>query len=237
MTEWEWYRNVNTKTVFLHCLFKANWKDGRFEGVVIPRGSFATSLSNLSKECNLTIQNIRSAISHLKSTGEITVQRHGNFSVVTVTNYCQYQDINTETNKPLTNHQQTSNSPLTTIEEYKNNKNIKKDIYSDHQKEVRHKYGTYKHVLLTEKEYNNLISDYGEKAVFEGIQNVDDYVQTKGKTYKDYNLVLRKWGIKSPKINKPFEITKEPEHEMTDEEWAAMYEPGGKMYIAPGGSG
>ena len=128
ITEWEWYRNVNTKTVFLHCLFKANWKDGRFEGVVIPRGSFATSLPTLSRECNLTVQNVRTALEHLKSTGELTVHRHGNFSVVTVTNYCQYQDTNTETNRPSTDLQQTSNSPLTTIEEGKKERKKKEYI-------------------------------------------------------------------------------------------------------------
>lgn len=29
--DWEWYRNGNTFRVFMHCLLRANWKEGRFE--------------------------------------------------------------------------------------------------------------------------------------------------------------------------------------------------------------
>ena len=43
---WEWYLNINVKTLFIHCLLKANWKDGRFEGKELKRGSFVTSLEN-----------------------------------------------------------------------------------------------------------------------------------------------------------------------------------------------
>ena len=30
--KWGWYKNKNTKVVFLHCLLMANWKNGEFEG-------------------------------------------------------------------------------------------------------------------------------------------------------------------------------------------------------------
>ena len=53
----------------------------------------------------------------LKSTGELTYHRHGNFGVISIKNYCYYQDVNTLDNKPPTDLQQTSNKPLTTIEE------------------------------------------------------------------------------------------------------------------------
>ena len=52
--EWEWYRNINTKVLFLHCLLKANWKDGKFEGRGVKRGSFITSIKKLSLELGLT---------------------------------------------------------------------------------------------------------------------------------------------------------------------------------------
>ena len=93
------------------------------------------------------------------------------------------------------------------------------------EKPVRHEYGEYKHILLTDDQYNRLVSDYGEKAVIEGIRKVDEYCQEHGKTYKDYNLTLRKWGIKAPKIVKPAETKikeKEEEPELTDEEWVEL---------------
>ena len=38
--DWEWYQDINTKVLFIHMLMKANWKDGKFMGTTIPRGSF-----------------------------------------------------------------------------------------------------------------------------------------------------------------------------------------------------
>ena len=76
LLDWEWYKNINTKVLFLHMLLKANWKDGRFEGQVIPRGSFVSSLAKLSEETDLTIREVRTAISHLEKSGEVTSKRH-----------------------------------------------------------------------------------------------------------------------------------------------------------------
>jgi len=119
MLDWEWYKDRNTFTLFLHCLLIANWKDGRFMGQVIPRGSFVSSYSQLAEQTNLSVQNVRTAINHLKLTGELTVKSHSKYSVFTVVNYCRYQDDNRRANKQPTNNQQTTNKQLTTIEEYK----------------------------------------------------------------------------------------------------------------------
>lgn len=60
-------------------------------------------------------------------------------------------------------------------------------------KPVRHKYGEYKHVLLTDEQYLKLITDFGENKVKDYITRVDEYCQQYGKSYKDYNLTIRKW--------------------------------------------
>lgn len=70
-------------------------------------------------------------------------------------------------------------------------------------KHIKHKYGEYKHVLLTDEEYGRLCEEYGEPVVLKAIKVVDEYCQTSGKTYKDYNLVLRKWGIDRAKKAEP----------------------------------
>lgn len=117
--EWEWYKDVNTKVVFFHILLKANWKNGRFQGMEIPRGSFATSYQSLAEETGLTVMNVRTAIKHLKLTQEITVSQHSKFSVITVKNYDAYQTANKVANNQLTGNQQATNRQLTTIEEGK----------------------------------------------------------------------------------------------------------------------
>ncbi len=86
-------------------------------------------------------------------------------------------------------------------------------------KKVKHKYGEYGHVALTDEEYSRLVSDYGEPGVKAGITKVDKYCQKSGKTYKDYNLVLRDWGIEAPKIQKPKEVVIDPEEEARQKAW------------------
>lgn len=110
MTSWEWWSNPETLTLFVHCLINANWKDGRFEGHEIKRGSFVTSLPKLSKETGLTMQQTRTALKHLISTGELTKSSFPKFSIITVQNYSTYQDINKVPNRQLTGNQQATNN-------------------------------------------------------------------------------------------------------------------------------
>lgn len=66
--------------------------------------------------------------------------------------------------------------------------------YNKADKPPKHKYGDYKHVLLTAEQYSKLVSDYGESTVIEYIKKVDDWIQLKGKSpYKDFNLAIRNW--------------------------------------------
>lgn len=128
--EWEWYSDINTCRLFVHLLLKANWKPGKFMGVDVDRGSLATSLQNLASETGLSVQNIRTSLKKLKTTGELTVNQHPKFSVITIKNYTLYQDVNSQ----LTINQQSTNSQLTTIEEDKNkevNNSINKLMLSE----------------------------------------------------------------------------------------------------------
>ena len=133
--EWEWWSDINTYRLFTYMLIKANWKDGKFKGSDIPKGSFVSSLCKLSEETGLTINEVRTALKHLISTNEITSKSHSKFTIFTVKNYCLYQDDNEQTtsssqtnNKQITNNSQPINKLLTTIEkEEKGNKgNIEK---------------------------------------------------------------------------------------------------------------
>ena len=112
MLEWEWYKDINTKVVFLHCLLKANWNDGKFQGEDVPRGSFVTSLPKLAEETGLSVQQVRTVINRLKSTGEITDRASRKFRVITIKNYDKYQFDNRQDNRHLTGNQQATNSNI-----------------------------------------------------------------------------------------------------------------------------
>lgn len=58
-------------------------------------------------------------------------------------------------------------------------------------KPQKHKHGEYKHVLLTDDEFERLKKDFDFYE--ELIKKLDEYIETSGKKYKNHNLVLRGW--------------------------------------------
>ncbi len=114
-----WYKDINTFRLFIHMLLKANWKEGNFKGTTVPRGSFVSSYPHLAEECSLTINELRTALKHLKSTGEVTVSTNNKYSMFTVNNYYKYQDDNSQADSQSTDSAHSINSLLTTIKERK----------------------------------------------------------------------------------------------------------------------
>ena len=89
---------------------------------------------------------------------------------------------------------------------------IEKDIEIEKEKErkavkpPKHKHGTYKHVLLTDKQYEKLKADYGEKETEDAIEFLDSYIQEKHYKSHDHNITLRKWvfdAVKERKAKQP----------------------------------
>ena len=58
---------------------------------------------------------------------------------------------------------------------------------------IKHKYGEYKNVLLTDDEYNRLNNDYSN--CDELIKYLDEYIEMKGYKAKSHNLAIRKWVV------------------------------------------
>ena len=108
--DWEWYKKPKTAALFFHLLLNANHKASKFQGRDVPKGSMVTGLLSISSDTGLSVQSVRTSLDHLKSTGEITIKSTNHFSIITITNWEKYQDINTPDNKQLTNHQQTTNN-------------------------------------------------------------------------------------------------------------------------------
>ena len=131
--DWEWYADSATMRVFIHCLLRANWKEGRFFGEAIPRGSFVTSYRTMARELGLTERSIRTAINHLKSTHEVTQRSTNRYTVITVVNYDEYQNSDTQSDKQVTSKRHTSDRQVTTNEESnKGNKGKKKNQKPPH---------------------------------------------------------------------------------------------------------
>ena len=188
ITEWEWYSNPNTFRVFLHCLLMANFTDGRFEGQEIKRGQFVTSLPSLSKQTCLSVQQVRTALDHLKSTGEITDISTSKYRVITVVKYDDYQDVNRQNNSQSTGNQQASNSQSTGEQQQYNNNN----------KETKKKRNNLS-ILFIKPTVEDIEQYCDEKGIFGfDAQKFIDYYESNGwkvgrNSMKDWRATVRTW--------------------------------------------
>lgn len=88
---WGWFRSTKILHVFIWLMLKANIKEGHFENDTVKRGSLVTSNARIAEECGLTIDNVRTALANLESTGEITRIIRNRYQLITVVNYDAYQ--------------------------------------------------------------------------------------------------------------------------------------------------
>jgi hypothetical protein len=199
LLDWEWFNDNNTFRLFVYCLLKANYVDTKWRGIDVERGSFITSYNKLSTGTGLTIQQVRTSLNKLLSTGELTHKSHSKYSVISINNYEQYQESNTQPNKQVTNKQQTNNKQITT-----DNKD-KKEIIKEKKKKI------HTHVFITQTEFDTLMHEYGAELVAGYVQRLDEYIGIKGVKYKSHYLVLRKWMRENPNPKWLSELKREQE--------------------------
>ena len=126
--DWGWFKDSKTLHVFIYLIARASIEQTEFMGMKIKRGQVVTSYASISKSTGLSMQSARTAINHLKSTGEITIKRYPKFSVITVENFNKYQtkqqgEQQSANNQPTSNQQSTNN--IIRIKEDKKNKKNK----------------------------------------------------------------------------------------------------------------
>lgn len=152
LLEWEWIDDPSMVTVWVHCLLAANWKDYRYHGEVIPRGSFLTSSRAFAERCGLSESTVRRCFDKLENSRQIDRQVTHRGTLVKVRNYAVFQD--SEMGGPQTSEQtpeQTGEQlPEQTGEQQEKNiknirskevkKNTKKKFFSSHRSEALPEY-------------------------------------------------------------------------------------------------
>ena len=167
LLDWEWYDDINTFRLFIHCLLRANWEDTKWRNIEVKKGSFITSLNTLSEETGLSIQNIRTSLSKLLITNELTSKSYNKYRIVTLNNYDTYQQANKQVNK-RTNKQLTIDKEL---------KNIKKEYYNEILTYFNTNSGLKNIRLITDKRKSGIdacINNYSLKDIYTMIDNCNN---------------------------------------------------------------
>lgn len=129
-------KNHNVWVFWTWCLMKANHKKKHkqtigFQEVFLQPGEFIFGRKMASNETGLSEQTIRTCLSFLKKSKNLTIKSTNKFSILFIVNWDTYQHIEKETNQQINQHV-TSNQPASNHkQEHKNNKTKElKDIYS-----------------------------------------------------------------------------------------------------------
>jgi len=187
--EWEWYDDINCFRLFTHLILKANHKEKRYKGMVIKAGQIVTSRDLLAEETGLSSQQIRTAITKLKSTNEITSVTSSQGTIIEVVNYDKYQIATNE----ITEEQPTSNQRATTNKNDKNNNN--ENIYR-----------SFDNLTLSKDELNKLLTTYSQQDVDDILDAIENYKDNK--KFKSLYLTAKKW-LKKNEPKQPSEINYE----------------------------
>ena len=104
---WEWFDHPEMVQLWIYLLLKANYQPSDWHGIIIPRGSLITTLATISNDTGISIQTLRTCMTRLKSTNEITSKSTNKYTIITI---CKYEDynlaeitINKQNNKQLNN--------------------------------------------------------------------------------------------------------------------------------------
>ena len=158
--EWEWYEDLKTFKLFIHCLLKANWRDKEWKGFKVKRSTFITSIQTLSNETGLSVKEVRTALKKLQNTKEIKVEKRANlFSLVTICKYDDYQSVREKRGKRGANEGQAKGKRgATTNKSNKSNKSNKDNNSNNIVDVVYREIDEIRHRLLENDKYKNALT-------------------------------------------------------------------------------
>ena len=116
ITDWELYKDINSKVLFLHLLLTAAYTDyTTSDGFVVHAGCCFTSIRQLSDETGLSIRQVRTALERLEATHSLTQQTTHRGTLIKLEKWAFFQGEREKATQQTT--QQTTH--------YNNNKNNK----------------------------------------------------------------------------------------------------------------
>ncbi len=216
LLNWQWYGDAAVKSVFIHLLLTANYKETEWNGIVLQPGQVVTSVRKLCEDLHQTNQQTRTALDKLKATNEITVRTTNKYSVITVVNWAKYQSDNDECSKQnnkqingqTTNKTEKINKQINnSIRNIRNNKEIKELLYccesNKAKSEQKNRCGKYHNVFLTHSEYEEVFNwDSGCT-----LEKFSERLHSRGYKYADHYLALKKWHDQDDLKTGPAEIS------------------------------
>ena len=133
--DWEWFTDPKTAHLWEYICLRVNYEPSRFRGIEIRRGEMLESIKTISKNTGLSEKNVRTALEHLKSTGEVACKPTRYGLLINAIKYAHFQSQERETGTQTGTHPeyevamkwQGSGNEVATYKESKEYKEVKKE--------------------------------------------------------------------------------------------------------------
>lgn len=173
---------------------------------------FKGSQEYIANWCGISVRQVRTILNTLEEKGLINKIEY----ITNKAKYNSYAVVNKEVEEKTSDSSIGNNfldygKKLPQVEEKTSDNNIVDNIdYNINNKvaEPRKKFGNYGRVLLTLKQYDKLVEEYGKDFIDNQIQLLDEYIESNNNKnkYQNFNLVLRRsitnnWFKQRPKTN------------------------------------
>ena len=137
LLSWQWFQDSATLHVFICLLLLACFKPLSHAGVDLVPGQLIISRSRLCALTGLSEQRVRTALSHLKATNEITILPRRDFSIVTITHFARWQGLASPAFAPPANQRPTNHQPDKKNDKHVNQEKKKGDFPHEHAQQRR----------------------------------------------------------------------------------------------------
>jgi len=186
---------MDNGVLYTNFLMKLYLKSVKTEGKLLFRNALPYDEKMLSILTGVNIDTVRSALKIFLKFGMVERWDDGTLYISEVQKMIGNE---TDSAKRVRKHREEKKLLLQcNADETKSNtekeleKEIELKLEKKKEKDIRHKYGEYKNVLLTDKQFEKLSKDFSN--IKDLIKLVDEGIQMKGYKYKDFNLVIRTW--------------------------------------------
>lgn len=127
LVNWEWRDQPNTLAVFINLLLEANFCESTWRGVKLNPGDLIFGRKEFSKRTGISERSIRTALTNLKSTNNLTIKSTNRYSVISINNWVRYQIQDQQTDQQATSKRPASDHTIR-IKELKNKRNTNVDL-------------------------------------------------------------------------------------------------------------
>ena len=192
---WSNSQPFDMRSAWVDLLLLANHRDVEiifdYKPMTIKRGQYLTSVRKLGERWSWSKNRVLKFLKLLESLQMIERQSNKQRTLLTIVKYEIYQcsqdtDEDTGMDTPMDTGMDTG------MPQTKNEKNEKNEKNNKH---IRHKYGEFKHVLLSDEDMEKLKADYQDEVIERAITILDEYIEKSGRKYKNHYLVFKDWTL------------------------------------------